>query len=280
MSNMDDYELHREYIEPPPDTPRRISGWLLVPVVVIALGAAAWIYLSRDRQLETPAAPRPAARAQPEGRLGGIPEPIALPSLDESDAVVRTLVRALSNHPAIAAWLATDDLVRSFTAAVSNIAGGVSPAKQLNALRPHNDFTVMEKDGKYYIDPRSYERYEGVADAVGSIDPAGAAKLYATLKPRIDDAAGELGLRGEQVDRTVEQAIVVLLRTPTPDGPVLVTANVEGIGYAFADGRFERLSPSQKALVRMGPRNARIIKARLREIAIALGIPPARLPSE
>jgi hypothetical protein len=29
----------------------------------------------------------------------------------------------------------------------------------------------------------------------------------------------------------------------------------------------------------MGPRNARVIKARLREIALALGIPAAQLPA-
>ena len=41
-----------------------------------------------------------------------------------------------------------------------------------------------------------------------------------------------------------------------------------------ADG----LTGVQKQLLRMGPRNVRIIQSSLREIALALGIPAERLP--
>ena len=51
-----------------------------------------------------------------------------------------------------------------------------------------------------------------------------------------------------------------------------------GIGYAFADEHVESLTGAQKLLLRTGPRNVRIIKGRLREIGIALGIAPGRLP--
>jgi hypothetical protein len=281
MSDLDDYRLHDAYGDSPGGRPPRSTGWLIAGVLVLTLAAAIGIYMSSSRrQVQAPQTPPPPAAREEPHRLGGEPEPIALPPLDESDAVVRTLVRGLSTHPVVAAWLATGDLVRSFTAAVANIADGVSPGKQLNALRPQKGFAVVEKDGKYFIDPQSYDRYRAVADAVDSIDPAGAAKLYSTLKPRIEDAAGELGGPADRVDRTLERAIVTLLRTPTPEGPVQVTPSVEGIGYGFADGRLEGLSPAQKALVRMGPRNARIIKTKLREIAVALGVPPGHLPAE
>jgi len=51
-----------------------------------------------------------------------------------------------------------------------------------------------------------------------------------------------------------------------------------GVGYAFADAGEEDLAPAQKQLLRMGPANARAVQAKLREIALALGIPSARLP--
>jgi Protein of unknown function (DUF3014) len=275
-----EYEFQHDNVEPPRERPLRSIGWWIVAMLV-TVGAAAGIYITfGKRMVQPPPPPQPTVRAPAARPLGGQPEPIALPSLDESDTLVRTLVRALSNHPVVAAWLATDDLVRSFTVAVSNIAEDASPAKRLAALRPHTDFRVVETQGKFYIDPRSYERYGPVADAVASVDAGAAATLYATLKPRIADAAGELGLPAERFDQVLEAAIVKLLRTPTPDGPVQVTSNVNGIGYAFADGRLEQLSAGQKALLRMGPRNARIIKARLREIALALGVPPARLPAD
>jgi hypothetical protein len=48
--------------------------------------------------------------------------------------------------------------------------------------------------------------------------------------------------------------------------------------YAFASPALEQLSPAQKLLIRTGPANARRIQARLRAIALALGIPASRLP--
>jgi hypothetical protein len=39
------------------------------------------------------------------------------------------------------------------------------------------------------------------------------------------------------------------------------------------------LTAAQKQLLRMGPRNERLVKAKLREIALALGMTPAQLPA-
>jgi hypothetical protein len=49
--------------------------------------------------------------------------------------------------------------------------------------------------------------------------------------------------------------------------------------YNFNDPRLERLTQAQKQLLRMGARNVGIVQRRLREIALALGIPAARLPA-
>ena len=68
-----------------------------------------------------------------------------------------------------------------------------------------------------------------------------------------------------------------LLSTPAIDGSERLKQ--KGIGYGYADDRLESLTPAQKQLLRMGPRNARVIKAKLRDIAIALGIPPSHLPA-
>jgi hypothetical protein len=70
----------------------------------------------------------------------------------------------------------------------------------------------------------------------------------------------------------------VLLETPVVEGDVrLVT---RGALYAYADPRLEALLPAQKQLVRTGPRNTRLMQAKLREIALALGLTEDRLPKE
>jgi hypothetical protein len=71
---------------------------------------------------------------------------------------------------------------------------------------------------------------------------------------------------------------VTLLRTPNRDSPLEVRRNDNAFGYGFTDTRLEDLSPAQKLLLRMGPRNARIVKTQLREVALALGVPSAHLP--
>jgi hypothetical protein len=118
-----------------------------------------------------------------------------------------------------------------------------------------------------------------VAAAAASIDPAGAARLYATLKPRIEEAYRELGAPEQTFDRALEHAIVVLLKTPVVDSPVRVETQ-GGMGYAFASPELEGLTAPQKQLLRTGPANVRTIQSALRAIAIALGIPEDRLPPQ
>jgi hypothetical protein len=75
----------------------------------------------------------------------------------------------------------------------------------------------------------------------------------------------------------LEKAIVSLLSTPVP--PENLTVQPHGaVDYAYADEDLESLTGAQKHLMRMGPRNARLVKEKLRDIAVALGIPAERLP--
>jgi len=276
-----DYEL----LKPPHEThsralPKRPIGlWIVVTVFIAATAIAVYIMFGRQRSAPaTAVAPEhvdaPQRAVEP---LGGDAAPIVLPPLDESDALVREMVKKISSHPRVAAWLATDGLIRNFTLVVANVAEGKTPAGQLRVLRPSSNFRVVERSGDLNIDPRTYERYDALAAAAASLDPKGSARLYATLKPRVEEAYRELGFPNTPFDRTLERAIVQLLGTPLLDGPVRIEPR--GIGYRFAAPGLEALSPAQKQLLRTGSRNVRVVQASFREIAHALGIPPERLPS-
>ncbi len=274
MPNILDYELEKTPDEPPP--PRRSAGWWVLAALLIAAAAiAAYIVFGHRPSAPVPAAERAPAPKPAIRPLGGDAASIALPPLDETDALVRELVKKISSHPRVAAWLATDGLIRSFTTAVTNVAEGKTPARQLPTLRPSSGFRVLERGGDLIIDPRSYERYDSLAAAAASMDADGSARLYATLKPRIEEAARELGV--SPFDRTFERTIVLLLSTPVVDGPIRVEPR--GIGYGFADPKLEALTGGQEQLLRMGPRNLRVVQTSLRAIALALGIPAERLPA-
>ena len=260
----------------PPNRP----SWPIIVIGLLAGAAGFAIYLVFGRQTTAPVNEQPAAAAAPErppSPLGGPADAVTVPPLDDSDPLVRQLVGTLSSHPSVAAWLATDGLIRNFTVVVANIAEGRSPSTHLRSVKPSGSFSVGTRGGAQFVEPRSFQRYDALADAVASIDPAGSARLYATLKPRIEEAAGELGYAPGSFDRMLEKAIATLLLTP--DGASGVAMHPRGaVGYAYADEGLESLSGAQKHLLRMGPRNERLIKDKLREIAAALGIPAERLP--
>jgi hypothetical protein len=276
---MDLREIELEKPGEPPFEPPRRYPWLWVGVgIIVVLVVIGYVVTSRrgatDRVDVSEVRPT-GGESSPSQPLGGDAAAVELPPLDESDTVVRELVRRLSTHPTVLAWLAGDNLARGFVAATQNIAGGVNPTAHVRRLAPTGEFAVIERGGATHIDPRSYARYDRIADAVASVDPRGAADLYATLKPRLTEAHDELGT-GRSLDQALEEALVRLLQTPVLNDPVRVVP--KGAGYAYADPALENLTPPQKQLMRMGPRNTQIIQNKLREIATALGIDANRLP--
>lgn len=245
----------------------------IVAAVLVGLAAAGYFLLWRkpapapaDVRVHTEQSVPATGAAKPVAEPG---EAIELPPLDQSDAIVRELVGRLSSHPLAAAWLTTDQLIRNFTTVVLNVANGRTPSAQLTRLKPREAFIATGGPAPA-IDSRSYRRYDAYADAFAALDAKGAASLYATLKPRIEDAYRELGYPEGDFDRTLERAVNELLRTPVVDGPVSLASR--SVGYEFADSRLESLSSAQRQLLRTGPRNTRLIQQKLREIAPLAGL--------
>ena len=280
MADIADFELEKEpertQTPPPSSRPPSFVPWIVG--ALLAIGAAgAYFYLRQPP--ETPAASGETATeatVEPPRPLGAEVEPIELPPLDQTDMLVREMVRALTSHSKIAAWLTTNGLLRNFTVVIDNIAAGRTPANQLRPMRPTGAFVPIDANGVMVIDARSYDRYNDFAAAAASVDAAGLARLYSTLKPRIEDAYRDLGVK-TPFDQTLEKAIVHLLEAPIVQGELALTPR--GALYVYSDDRIERLSQAQKQLLRMGPRNMRVIQRKLREVALALGIPEERLPA-
>jgi len=279
-----DDDLNPDFVgELESDHKRQVGLWVAAALLVFGLGLAVFFVFGGDTSdgteepvvSEAPPAPElpPAAES-----LDAEIVPLDLPPLEETDPVVRGLIGELSSHPQVVAWLATDGLIRNFTVVVSNIAEGKSPAINLRRLRVSGEFLVSERGDDLFIDTKSYLRYNPLVGALTSIDPDGAAQLYRSLKPRIDDAYAELGFPDTTFDATLERAIVLLLRTPIPGDPIAVEPE-GGTGYRYADSTLESLPPAQRHLLRMGPQNARTVQTALRDMALALGIPPSRLPA-
>ena len=254
--------------------------WLIVGAVVaaFAVGAGLYYWTSGDEAVPEQVAEAPPAEISPPQEVEPEGGAIMLPPLAESDEAVRRLVAALSSNPQFASWLVTDDLVRRFVVAVENVAEGSNPSQRLPFLKPNERLGTVGADVELRIDPASYARYNRTAAIVESVDAAGSAELYHTIRPLIDEAYRELGHPEGGFDATLERAIRHLLETPIVErlDPRLVPRS---IFLEYADEDLESLTPIQKQLLAMGPDNVRIVQAKLRELAAALGIPADRIPT-
>ena len=281
MPELDDLSFDSGPARSPAPPPPADPPWAAIVIVVLAAALGAVWYFATHR---APERPPPAAKTVAQttvdvahARRPAEPgEAIDLPPLDQSDDIVRTLVRRLSSHPIAAAWLTTDGLIRNLTVVVANVADGETPAKFLKPVRPARPFSTRSAGGLTWIDPVSYARYDGIAAAVDGLDARGVARFYATIKPRIDEAYVDLIGPDANFDRTLERAIVMLLRTPVVEGDVQVQP--VKMNYALANPSLEALPRAQRQLLRMGPRNVRIVKAKIRAVAGYLGIPDSALP--
>ena len=270
----------------PDASPFRPGGQYFAPlvgVVVIALvaGFASYRFFGGEEPVAEPEPVTGEAVAPPPPRPAPPPaaepaEEIVLPALDESDTLVRDLVEALTSHPAFAAWLIPDELVRTFVFVIENVAEGHNPAQRLAPLRPTQRFSTDETGGGLTVDPASFNRYNIHAEIVASIDPAGAAALYRTLRPLIDEAYAELGYPDGGFDRTLARAIAMILDTPVLEREARLVERTAFVEYA--DPALEDLQPVQKQLMAMGPRNVRAVQASVLEIAREIGLDTTRLP--
>jgi hypothetical protein len=214
-----------------------------------------------------PAAEFPGGAAA-EKALPPLPSPLDpdMP-LSESDNPVRELLEDCSSHPLFSTWLESRDILRQCAAMVDNIAEGNSPAAHLRFLESSllkQGFAVLRQEDEIMIDPESYRRYDAFARAAASIQSEALVTRYRQLQPFLEEAYRELGKPGNTFHGALEQALEVLLKTPIPKGEVLLEEKVTT--YTFADPRLEALNAAQKHLLRMGPKNIRIIQAKLREI--------------
>ena len=265
---MDDRELEKEL------SPSRLrrppfggGDWLMVllAIAVVGGGAAWWWWHREGPPAPAPpiATPAPAVPAAPVQAVG-------------ADRL-RDLLEAVSVSASYRTWLAAGDVIERWAVVTDNLAEGVSPRARLRFLAPKDGFTTTRLGGKRVISAASYARYDLVADAVGTVDVAAAVRAYRELHGVLEAAYRALGYPEGSLDRVAAAALKRLAAAPALDGDVFVEAGGSGAGtiYLFTAPELERLGPVEKHLLRMGPRNTRIIQAKARQLERALGFAPA-----
>lgn len=253
--------------------------WGAAAVAVVGLSVGSIVYFSlRDPAppAETPVAvvPAPApVAAAPEADtikhpLAEPEKPAPLPPLNESDAPMQGELADLIGPQSVEKFFLTEDLVRHVVVSVDNLSTE-KVAERLRPVKPApGKFEVSGTDDALVLDPSNYERYKPAVQLIRSIDAKRLAGTYARNYPLFQEAYESLGHPPKYFNDRLIEVIDHLLQTPDVRDPIaLAQPNVQ---YEFADPKLEALTAGQKTLIRMGSDNAAAVKAKLRELRVAL----------
>ena len=192
-----------------------------------------------------------------------------LPLLNDSDQLIRDGVVSLTRHEGVNAWLSPNELIRKFVAFVDGVAAGQVVKDPVWILAPEGPFLARQiTDKVYLLDNASYRRYDFFTAVMLSLDARRTAEFFVLVKPMLQQAYDELGYPNKKFIDVVFQAIGRLLETPVINEPIRLVRPV--VMYQFEDKKLESLSAAQKQLIRMGPKNTRILQVKLSEIALEL----------
>lgn len=259
------------------------TGWIALGLAIVVFGGLYLLshYYGKAPPPEPPAAvapaPAPAPPPAPEPHYE-VPEAKPAeppPKLDDSDgAVAQALEKTFGKS--IGAFLVPKSLVRHIVATVDSLDRQPVPLRLRPVAPMPGALAVQGAGDSLALSAANAERYQVFVGVLRSVDGQQIAAVYLRFYPLFQQAYEELGYPGRYFNDRLVKVIDHLLATPEPGYPIaLVQPNVI---YQYADPQLEARSSGQKTLIRMGPENAALVKARLREIraAIIAGKPAAQ----
>jgi hypothetical protein len=257
--------------------------WVTIPVGAVALMAGIYFFWPQPpapTAALAPAPPAAAPQATPPAepviehpvealRPTETPSPVALA---DSDAALAAALGHLLGDERLRKWFHADAMVRRFVATVDNLPRQ-TVATKVRSLQPvHGRFEVARDGDAVTIGAGNAARYAPYVQALERIDAGQLAGVYLRFYPLFQQAYEELGYPKAYFNDRLVHAIDHLLATPEIAGDLALKQ--PRVLYEFADPQLEMLSAGQKAMLRMGPDNARRVKAKLRALRAEITAKP------
>lgn len=270
--------------------PRRSSGnlviWILLVVALAALGyfllrpgdtaiPETKITKSVEPAIQQPVAEPEAAPLQEYEAPQTTVEVEPLPALNNSHQALLESLKSLGSDNLLG-LLVPDELIRKFVLAVNNIQEGKVPHEYRPVISPQSPFLIdsfnVLVDGNEVnqerIDNKNFARYEPYVHALALMDADAAVNVYKRYYPLLEEAFRELGLKKKNFHSVMIGALDNILATPDIHGDLLLLR--PKVFYQYADPALEKLPATHKLMLRMGPENARSVKASLRQLRAKL----------
>lgn len=188
-------------------------------------------------------------------------ESVILPELDSSDEQIREAITAVT--PELAPWLVMDQLIRKYMVIANDFSQGLRVMKHLGFLKLEQSFSVEENGAEMFMSTESYQRYNGLAQAINAIDVSAMISVYQKFRPLLLQVFAEFSYPdGHNLDDVFIKAANEILTAPAIDQPIALVR--PSLYYQFADPELEALNPVHKQMLRMGPANTRLIQDKVR----------------
>lgn len=263
---------------------------LLWITVIAALAAAGWYYrdtLLPPEPVPVVGLPEPVIPVTPEdtGPRHPIEESdpplstdrttVPLPPLDDSDAYFLLEVGSVFGE-GIESLFLRDAIIDRLVATVDNMHQGHIPGKirPVRSLQDSFSAATTADDDVYVLSAENFARYDELVRSVTAADVDAAADIYRRFYPLFQKSYERLGYPDAYFNDRVVEVIDLLLMTPEPAEPILLSRR--SVLYEFADPTLEALSSGQKLLLRMGAENRAAVKQSLTSLRakIAADNPP------
>lgn len=206
-------------------------------------------------------APEPVTRTADENVAP--PEP-ALPSPEQSNELLLEQLDLAGADTRLNSLVGSERPVEVSAALLDGMSRGIILRKILPAEAPKTPFGVTTEGDAIYMSAAGYERYDGYADSIASVDTDMLVDSFHNLRPIYERAYEQLGLEADDFDNAIIRALDVILSTPEIEDSIALER--KSVMYTYADPELEKLPSMQKQLLRMGPDNIRRIKEQARAL--------------
>ena len=223
-----------------------------IPVV-----APAPVPVAVEPEIEEPTTPEP-----PPPPPVPVEEP--LPRLEESDDAVRDALGDIPLGAAGQQYLIPGNIIERSASVVYLMAQGDVPYKLLPVSRPKAAFPISDDGTRVVTDPAGFERYDALTQWLQSLDLASLLSSLEWFIPLFREAWSYYGEDPAAFDMAVVMTLDLIITTPELDLSEARLIRKEAV-WIFEDPAIEALAPIQKQVLRMGPDNAEIVKAKAAE---------------
>ena len=253
------------------------AGLILVLLLVIAGGVVllTGIWPPEEEPAPTVTAPPPAPPPAPviteleEPAVEPLPPPPApveepLPRLEESDDAVRDAVGDIPLGTAGQQYLVPGNIIERSASLIYLMAQGDVPYKLLPVSRPKAAFPISDDGTQVVTNPAGFERYDALTQWLQSLDLKSLLSSLEWFIPLFREAWSYYGEDPAAFDMAVVMTLDLVIATPEIDLSEARLIRKEAV-WIFEDPAIEGLAPIQKQVLRMGPENAEIVKAKATE---------------